>query len=348
MEKTKNAACYVRELTIHVYCFFRVCKDWRLIISRKAAPFLRTVAISAELFFKDIFWSGNNQARRFWSFAEGASTLAVVGTANWNFKSSWLDLGYPITRLWECYREQSFFNNSPLRINKVIYANMDIHSNAFRCSAVLRAGFQTTLYESGLTLPLADIFRFYYDEGNYVSPTAGLTLEVVGPDTYTLNAADLEETEKHGINMAYDSATEHFARKNCSHLEEYQLRALSKADFFEHFGSAEEVRMLVEQLINKLGLYAVSLDLVVLKFITRSQKDIILKLHEIFQSRGKVLNNIFPLCNTVTASTLKGIPSQFYHYMVVTHRNDWFLVGVTQRYDTVFPSTGLILGIKRL
>ena len=244
-----------------------MCKDWSLAISRKSAPFLRKVVISTDLFRNKFFCVLGSKAPRFWSFAEEATTIAIIGNGSWVQGSNSYGYDNPLVRLWKFYDEEaSLFDLH--RINEVMYAKMAVVSDVLRCAAALKLGFRTILYHCTLTLSVADIFSYgesvdlefiYYEE---------FALEVVGCDTYTLNEAEVKTMDKEerqtvrGYPMEdedddkFDNnygnpVAKYFARKHCTYLEDRELTSLTENGSLRKLGSAGQVRDLVKRLINR-------------------------------------------------------------------------------------------------
>ena len=146
---------------MYLIAFFRVCYGWNVVISRKGAPFLRRVITSTDSLCRGIFGRIKRGNHRFWSFANDATTLVVCGEAD-DGVSSKTDLKFPICALWDCYTsERCIHGRLPgiNSINKVVYANVVVHPDVFRCPAVMQVGFKTMLYHSTLKFPVADISR---------------------------------------------------------------------------------------------------------------------------------------------------------------------------------------------
>ena len=200
-----------------------------------------------------------SEVPHFWSFAEDATMLTLIGTTRVE-QEDWV---IPLSQLWRFYKEESSCNNRPLRINKVIYTNMVVHSTVSRHPAVLQIGFQTMLYHSTVKQPVGEVFRYRdsddsddEDEGgldldNYVE----FALKNVGPDTYTFNEADVAKlwenrTDDDALDEWSNPVAEYFAKKHCAHLEDRELTSLTGNNSSGKLGSAGQVRYLVKQLIN--------------------------------------------------------------------------------------------------
>ena len=244
--------------------FHRVCGDWNTAILRGSAPFQRSVVIPTDFFCSVSFTKPESQ--QFWLLANEATTFVVCGKTELN-DPYYVDMiweeSFLISYLWEQYPLGSYNRTgSRPRINKVIYANMFVNSNLFRCRAVLQVGFQTVLYKSTLELSTANIDKRYEDftEG-FLSVHDYIELKVaMVTDLHILTAAGLEEMEKYwemkirdrrAPDGCHNFVAEHFARNNCSHLEPNQLALLTDGSSLNKFGSGGEVRRLVQQLINR-------------------------------------------------------------------------------------------------
>ena len=117
---------------------------------------MRSVMVSTNHLRRDIF--GRIQQRRylFWSFAGDAKTVIVCGKAE-DSVSTKIEWQRPLCALWDSYTSESRIDGRPVGISKVVYDNMVVHSDVFRCSAVLQVGFETTLYHSTVQVPITDI-----------------------------------------------------------------------------------------------------------------------------------------------------------------------------------------------
>ena len=247
-----------------ILCLRRVCKDWVGAISRKSAPFLRVVVISRDFCRYKKFWKITHVDHPcpFWSFAENATTLMVCKEYN-EIKRGYVawgcQWGGQVCPLWESYtRETSKLSYG--RINKVIYANVDVYSEDFGCEAVRLVWFQTTLYHCTLKIEVDDIFQYVdsFDLDQDLGSLSDIDMSILGNvhvdvqvmdlDSYTLKDDDLKEME---ISETYSGpVAEQFARKYCSRLKDEQLAFLIGGHCVKYLGTAE-VRNLVKQLIKR-------------------------------------------------------------------------------------------------
>ena len=209
------------------------------------------------------------KAYRFWSFAKDARALIICGEDEEVASDHWIS---QMAKLWEFYRSENPTNDLSRRINKVMYARMTVRSGLFRSPAVLHVGFQTTLYRSTLILKTGEIFTYDADDHSDRLPIcdyAELELKVTRPDSYCLSAADLskmnenEASDDPGAETgSYNVVADHFATKNCPHLEYSQLTLLTQNDSFRNFGLTAAVRKLVNKMINRyVSFYVIILKL---------------------------------------------------------------------------------------
>ena len=227
-------------------------------ILRKGAPFLRSVMISTDNFRGCIFDLVEHVNHRFWSFATDAQTVIVCGKAEdgVSLKSDWK---HPTCALWDSYTTENCIHGRPLGISRVVYANMVVHSDVFRCPAVLQVGFETILYYSTLQVPIADILRHGASDARFKKLFTVDYIEVKitgqrGLDSYILSVAGLAEMVKHQISTTVKSSNpvaEYFARKHCNYLEDSQLAVLADGTTLGRIGPVEAVRDFVEHLINR-------------------------------------------------------------------------------------------------
>ena len=174
-----------------------------------------------------------------------------------------------IEELWGVYQTESDLHGYPRQIETVIYANGVVYSDVFWRPAVLQVGFQTMLYHCTLMLVIGNIFSYndrynsdedYDEEEDYlddifITNSVDLYLRVIGPHSYRLSEADVEEMEEYWTpecdEESHNPVAEYFARKHCSHLEESQISSLAQDLLYGDFGSAVAVRKLVKQLIDR-------------------------------------------------------------------------------------------------
>ena len=222
---------------LYLIAFFRVCNGWKQVISRKGAPFLRSVITSTDNFRRCIFGPEKQVNHRFWSFASDVKTVIVCGEAE-DSVSSKSDCTYPIRALWDSYTTETYIHGRPLGINKVVYANMVVHSAVFCCPAVLQVGFETMLYRSTLKVPIADILRHGAGDVRFTKLFAVDYIELKitgleGRDSYIASAADvkemeIEQTSRRFCGRSNNPVAEYFGRNHCTHLEDSQLALLAR------------------------------------------------------------------------------------------------------------------------
>ena len=255
-------------LLLRIYFVFRrVCGDWNLTILWKLAPFLRNVVLSTGFFRSTKFQKVVSGLRLFWSYAWNATTLIMCGKGEEGARYGFEDLESPLVKLWDSCRDAiSSYSSSP-QINKVTYAYMAVHSCVFRYPAVLRVGFQTVLYHSTLILMTGTIAQFYIGDeddvkdGYFLDFDIKLMLRVRGHDSYSLNEVEVEQMKgqwfpKFITENSSNPVAEHFARNNCTHLEDSQLAFLTDGNSLRKLDtvvrdSAAAIRNLVKQLINR-------------------------------------------------------------------------------------------------
>ena len=236
-------------------------KDWYSAISRGSAPFQRNIVISTDF----LCWNEWQiipefpQFGQFWLLVEEATTLVVCGSSEKGASNSVVKLkeqSTAISKLWKTYTQG---DSNHRQINKVIYANMALHSTVFRCSAVRRVGFETMLHHSTLLVPIADILRHGATDARFkkLFTVDFIDLKITdqkGLASYILSAADVKEMEKQHTSKTMKSinpVAEYFARKHCTYLADSRLAVLSKGKVLGRIGPRPAVRDFVEHLINR-------------------------------------------------------------------------------------------------